>query len=280
MDESRPATGRVWYLTAISVLFVMAYLFPIYWMVATSLKGPGDLLAIPPKVFPWPFDLAAWQQNLTGGGMMLRSILNSTVVALGTTALSFVLGVAAAYGLAQLRGRLSRVLVFFTLAAQLIPGIILAGPFFLALARIGLLDSYVGLILANTTFTLPFAIMVMRPFFLGVPRELPEAALTDGCNQVQALLRIVIPVVRPGLITVGIFNFLSAWGEFQFAYTLTSSETMATATVFINSFQGQYGIQYNALMAASTAVSIPIIIAIVLLQKYVSEGLAAGSVKD
>lgn len=274
-----PYQSRVWVITLIAVIFVVAYLFPIYWMAATSFKSPTDLLSIPPKVIPWPVDFTAWSTNVLGSPTLLRSVLNSTAVALGATLLAFVLGIPAAYGLAKITGRVRQVLVFCTLAAQLVPGIILSGAFFLALATMGMLDSYAGLILANATFTLPFAIMVLRPFFMSIPKEISEAAMIDGCSEFQALLRVCVPVIRPGLITVGIFNFLTAWGEFQFAYTLTNSEQMQTATVFINAFQGQYGIQYNSLMAASTAVSAPIILAVILLQRYIAGGLTAGSLK-
>ena len=146
------------------------------------------------------------------------------------------------------------------LITQLLPAIVIATPLFVAFSKIGLINSYPALILADTTFTLPFAVIVLRPFFLTVPRELEAAAKIDGCNQFDAFWRVILPLVRPGLITVAVFAFLMGWGEFLFALSLTTNETVQPATAALNKFIGQYGTRWNNLMAVSTTIALPIIV--------------------
>jgi multiple sugar transport system permease protein len=166
------------------------------------------------------------------------------------------------------------------LITQLLPAIVIATPLFVLFSRIGLLNSYPALILADTTITLPFAVIILRPFFLTVPSELEAAAKIDGCNQFSAFWRVVLPLVRPGLITVAVFAFLFSWGEFLFALSLNTSENVQPVTVALNKFIGQYGVQWNKLMAVATTIALPIILIFASLQRYIVGGLVAGSVKE
>jgi multiple sugar transport system permease protein len=144
-----------------------------------------------------------------------------------------------------------------------------------------LVDSYAAVILADTTIiTLPFAMIVLRPFFLSVPRDLEDAAMIDGCSRFGAFWRVVLPQVRPGLITVGAIAFLLAWGEFVFGLTLLTSEGLQPVTVALNKFIGQYGTRWNNLMAVSTTIAIPIIVVFASLQRYIVGGLTVGATKE
>ncbi|WP_332632576.1 carbohydrate ABC transporter permease [Halalkalibacter flavus] len=162
----------------------------------------------------------------------------------------------------------------------MLPTIMMAMPLFMLFSQFGLLNNYVTLILANTTSALPFAILVLRPFFLSLPGGLEEAAQIDGCNKFSAFSRVILPCVKPGLLTVGSFSFLFAWGDFLFALTLTSNEKIRPLTVGLYTFSDQYGTEWNNLMAVSTIAALPIIIIFIVLQKYIVSGMTSGAVKD
>lgn len=265
--------------TIIATLFVLVYLFPVYWMVATSFKSSGDIFLIPPKLFPIPPDLTSYNEDVLHNPTLLNVFLNSVIISIGTMLLTLLLGIPGAYGLARLKLRGSGLILLVLLVGQLLPGIVIAGPLFLTYSRIGLLNTHLGLILADTTFTLPFSVIILRPFFLSVPNELEAAAKVDGCTQVGVLWRIVLPYVRPGLITVAAFSFLITWGEFVFALSLNTKANQPV-TVALNNFIGQYGTKWNNMMAVSTVVAFPIILIFASLQRFIVGGLTSGAVKE
>jgi multiple sugar transport system permease protein len=266
--------------TLIGTVFVLAYLFPVYWMVATSLKTSAGIFATPPQVVPSPLVVSAYVDAVINNPLTIRAIANSTIISVGTMAFTLVLAAPAAYGLARLNLRGGPLMTLLLLITQLLPAIVIATPLFVLFSRIGLLNSYPALILADTTITLPFAVIILRPFFLTVPRELEAAAQIDGCTQWGAFWRVVLPLVRPGLLTVGVFAFLFAWGEFLFALSLNTNENVQPVTVALNKFIGQYGTQWNKLMAVATTIALPIIVIFASLQRYIVSGLVAGSVKE
>jgi multiple sugar transport system permease protein len=264
----------------IALLFVLVYLFPVYWMVATSLKTSAAIFATPPQLVPSPPVFTAYSVAVINNPATIRAILNSAIISLGTMALTLVLAAPAAYALARLRLRGGTLITLLLLITQLLPAIVIATPLFVLFSRIGLINSYPALILANTTFTLPFAVIVLRPFFLMVPAELEAAAKIDGCTQWSAFWRVILPLVRPGLVTVAAFAFLMAWGEFLFALALNTNENVQPVTVALNKFIGQYGTQWEKLMAVATTIALPIIAIFAALQRYIVSGLVAGSVKE
>lgn len=265
--------------TGMGVALVSVYLFPVYWMVATSLKSSHDTFAIPPILLPIPIDFSSYATQVVGNSVLLDVILNSLVISVGTMVLTLLLATPGAYALARLRLRGSGLMLLFMLVGQLLPSIVVAGPLFVIFSRIGLLNSHLGLILADTTFTLPFSVIMLRPFFLAVPRELEDAARVDGDSRLGILWRIVIPYVRSGIVTVAAFAFLIAWGEFVFAVSLNPQSTQPV-TVALNKFIGQYGTHWNDLMAVSTVVALPIILIFAALQRFIVGGLTAGAVKE
>jgi multiple sugar transport system permease protein len=272
-------THRRYFKTVIATLFVLAYLFPVYWMVATSLKSGGEIFAIPPKLIPIPPNFAAYSEEVIHNPTLITVLLNSVIISLGTMLLTLMLAVPGAYGLARLKLRGSGLMVLILLIGQLLPSIVIAGPLFAIYTRIGLLNTHAGLILADTTFTLPFSVIILRPFFLSVPGELEAAAKVDGCTQLGVLWRIVLPYVRPGLITVAALAFLIAWGEFVFALSL-NTKTNQPVTVALNNFIGQYDTQWNNMMATSTVAALPIIVIFASLQRFIVGGLTTGAVKE
>lgn len=266
--------------TLLAAIVVGIYLFPIYWMVASSLKTQADIFAKPPQFIPTSPTLEAYREAVFNNDVVLRSILNSTIIGLGATILTLILAPPAAYALARIRPRGSGVVLLALLISQLLPAVVVAGPLFVMFSRIDLINSYQGMIIADVTATLPFAVIILRPYFLTVPRELESASQVDGSTQFGSYFRIVLPLVRPGLVTVAAFSFLIAWGEFIFALSLNLNEKLQPITVATNQFIGQYGTQWNNLMAVATAVAIPIVIVFLALQKYIVGGLMTGATKE
>jgi multiple sugar transport system permease protein len=266
--------------TLIGALFVALFLFPVFWMVSTSLKTPSDIFATPPHLIPTPISFKAYVDAVINNPVIIRAIGSSAIVSLGTMLLTLLLAAPAAYALARLRLPGGALVLLLLLITQLLPSIVIAGPLFVVFSRIGLVNSYPALILADTTITLPFAVIILRPFFLGISRELEAAALVDGSTQLGAFWRIVLPLVRPGLVTVAAFAFLFAWGEFVFALSLNINESVQPVTVALNKTIGQYGTQWNNLMAVSTTVALPIIVIFAGLQRFIVGGLTAGASKE
>lgn len=266
--------------TAIALVFVAIYMFPVYWMVVTSIKTPPAIFASPPQIFPSHPTFEAYRTAVIHNGTVLRSVRNSTIIAVGTTLLTLMLATPAAYALARLRPRGSGAVTLLLLIGQLLPAVVVAGPLFVLFSHIHLINSFQAIILADGTITVPFAVIILRPFFLAVPKELESAALVDGSTRFGAFFRIVLPLIRPGLITVGTLSFLLAWGEFIFALSLNLNEKNAPITVITNSFSGQYGTQWDLMMAVATTVAIPVVAVFVALQRFIVGGLTTGAMKE
>src|SRR5215210_6451028 len=229
--------------TLLGIVIVALYVFPVYWMVATSLKSSKDIFAVPPHLVPSPPTFVAYFSAVIHNPPIHRAIFNSAVISVGTMALTLALALPAAYALARLRLRFAALVMLLLLISQMLPQINLAVPLFVLFKYVGLVNTYQGLILADTVFVLPFAI-ILRPFFLNVPRDLEDAAMVDGCSRPGAFFRVVLPLVVPGLIAVGALAFVLVWGEFVFALTLMTSNDLYPITVSLNRFIGQYGTQW------------------------------------
>jgi multiple sugar transport system permease protein len=266
--------------TLIGGLIVLIFLFPVFWMVSTSLKAPAAIFATPPVLIPSPLIFDAYRDAVVGDAAVVRAIGSSLVISVGTMLLTLVLAAPAAYGLARLRLPGGALMLLLLLITQLLPSIVIAGPLFVLFTRLHLVNSYQALILADTTLTLPFAVIILRPFFLSVPRDLEAAALVDGATRWGSFFRITLPLVRAGLVTVAAFSFLFAWGEFVFALSLTTSEDFQPVTVALNRLIGQYGTQWNSLMAISTTVALPIIAVFAGLQRFIVGGLTTGATRE
>ena len=266
--------------TLVGILIVIVFLFPVFWMVSTSLKSPAAIFATPPTLIPTPLVLDAYRDAVAGDPAVVRAIGTSLVISLGTMLLTLVLAAPAAYALARLRLPGGALVLLLLLITQLLPSIVIAGPLFVLFTRLHLVNSYQALILADTTLTLPFAVIILRPFFLSVPRDLEAAALVDGATRWGSFFRITLPLVRAGLVTVAAFSFLFAWGEFVFALSLTTSEDFQPVTVALNRLIGQYGTQWSSLMAISTTVALPIIAIFAGLQRFIVGGLTTGATRE
>ena len=272
-------SNRRYLSTFLSVLFLALFLFPIYWMIVTSVKPQTEIFAYPPSFFPSEPSWSAWRR-IVGNAAIPRYFLNSLIVGTGTTLLTLALATPAAYGVAHLPLRGKWLLILVSLSSLMFPAIMLATPLFITFSRAGLLDSYVGLVTANTALALPFALVVLRPFFLSLPPQLTEAAKIDGCTAWGAFVRVMLPLATPGLATAGIFTFLFGWNDLVFALTLTNNDSFRPVTAGLWNFIGSSVTDWNAVMAFSTLAMLPPLVIFLFAQRYVVAGLTSGAVKQ
>jgi len=275
----RRARSRRWAKTTLGALFVGVYLFPVYWMVTASVKTQADIRRIPPQLVPLHPDLSTWAERIFGDPRVLHYIANSFIVALGTMALTVVLAAPAAYALASLPLRGKQVLLMLSLSSLMFPAIMLATPLFVIFSRLHLTDSLPGLVFADTTLALPYAIVLLRPMFAAIPPEVTEAAMLDGCNRFTAFVRVVLPLSVPGISTVGVIAFLWGWGDLVFALTLTGEESKRVVTTGLWGFFGANTSDWNGAMAFSTLAMIPPLVVFLFSQYRVTTGSVAGAVK-
>jgi multiple sugar transport system permease protein len=265
-------------LTLIAVAGVALYLFPIYWMIISSLKNSAEIFANPPTLFPRAPSLAALEY-VFGRENVLRYLRNSLAIALPVTLLTVVMGACGGYALSRLRSRLVDVALFAVLMLQVFPDALLATPMFIIFKSLGLLNTLAAVVLATTSKTLAFALIILRPMFRQVPIELEEASMVDGCNRFQTFWRIVLPTMHIPLIVVGALSFVQAYGQFVYALTLLSSQELQPATVGIYSFVGAEYADWHRVMAFSTVFVVPILLLFLVLQRRIVSGLTAGALK-
>ncbi len=276
MTRSSRRTG--WWSYFLLGWFLLFCLLPLAWMVSTSLKPLEDTYVVPPAWWPAHPTLGSYS-NIWRIQSFGTYFLNSCIVAGFTTIASLVLATLAGYGFSRFRFRGARVLMSFTLTTQMFPGVLLVIPYFALSSKVGLFDTYQVLILAYTSFALPFCVWMLKGFFDSVPREVDEAALIDGATRLGTFLRVILPLATPGIIATSIFSFLVAWNEFLFAVALTSSPTMQLVTAGIVSNIGQFRVQWNDLMAAAVVATVPIVVLYAFCERYLVAGLTAGAVK-
>ena len=262
--------------TLIGVLLTALMLFPLYWMLINSFETTQEMFSIPVALFPTHLTINPYISVLQ---TQLPHLATSLLVAGGAALISILIATPAAYALAHFRLRVTLFLVFCLLLTQMIPTVTLATPMFLIFNQFGLLNSYPGLILADTTYAVPFAVLILRTFFLSVPYELAQAAFVDGTGEWGAFVRVILPLITPGVITAGLFAFLFAWGDFIYALTLNTTPDVQPVTLSIYAYIGQYSDFWNSAMAVATLASIPTAILLVLFQRYITAGLTSGAIK-
>lgn len=255
---------------------------PLYVVLSTSLKPLKDVSGlfqwIPREITFAPF-IDIWSTV-----PLARYFQNSLIVTICATACSVVVAVLAAYAIARLPFRGKRPFSLVVLSTQMFPGILFLLPLYLIFTQIRnvtgiqLQGSYLGLIITYMTFTLPFAIWMLTGYFASIPKELEEASMIDGTGRMGALIRVVLPVAKPGIIAVAVYSFISAWGEVLFASVLTNEATK-TLSLGLKSYASESDVFWNQLMAASVVVSLPVLIGFILVQKHLVAGLSAGAVK-
>jgi multiple sugar transport system permease protein len=252
-------------------------LVPFLWFVLTSLKSAAELTAIPPVLIP-SFHPEFYRSALQNYGL-LHYVGNSAIVA-GATALATVtIGSLAAYAIARLNLNWTNFYLLLLLVVSMFPQIAVAGPVWIILDRLGWLNTYHGLVAAYIALSLPLAVWILATFFREVPAEIEEAALIDGCTRSQALVKVVLPLAAPGILTAGLLVFIHAWNEFFFALIIMTDPTVQTLPVGIALFPGEYTMPWGEIAAASTVATIPLVLLTLLFQRGIVRGLSAGAVK-
>ncbi len=261
------------------ILVCIYCLIPFAWMLSTSLKTESEAFRIPPTWIPLEPTIDSYI------GIWVRKnfgiyFLNSTIISLATAILSTFFGALAGYGFSRFLFRGRKFLIGFFLATQMLPGVLLVGPYFKILSRFGLYDTRTGLIIAFLTICLPFSTWMMKGFIDKVPVELDQSAMVDGCSRLGLFFKIVLPIVAPGMVATILFAFLLAWGDLLWALCLTSSENMITVTLGIARTVGEFRIIWPMLMAGSLVGGMPAILLYIFLQRLLVQGLTAGAVKE
>ncbi len=276
--ERRQRMRRIaWNVLGLAVFVVMV--FPVFWMVSTALKPDLEINSLTPTWFSTEPTLDHFRDAMNRP-FFWDTVKNSLIIVSATVVLSMVLAFLAAVALAKYRFTGNKLFVVLMIGVLMIPQTGLVIPLYVVLARYHLTNELTGVILVYMTFLLPFAVWTLRGFVLGIPQELEEAAMVDGSSRLGAFVRILLPLVAPGLVATSIFVFVTAWNEFIFANVILTDQKNHTVTVWLSYWIGSSkNTDYGGLMAASTLVAVPVIIFFLLVQRKIAFGLTAGSVK-
>jgi multiple sugar transport system permease protein len=270
---------------AASVMAVVI-LAPFAWLIISSISPPSELLAVHTHWLPHAPTLSRYRQILSsapGGDNVAANfrlaMVNSFIVASATTVISLAVGTLGGYAFARLRFRLRRTSLFAFLAIYMLPPIALVIPLYLALAALGLLDTKTGLVVTYCSIVTPFCLWTMSNYFLSMPADLEEAARVDGCTRLGALVRVMLPLATPGVLTTAMFGFLLAWDEFLYALIFTSTTNAKTIPVAIAEFTGKFSSDFGLIAAGGMLATIPPLILALAFQRYIVGGLTSGAVK-
>jgi ABC-type glycerol-3-phosphate transport system permease component len=264
------------YVTATVAVIVM--LFPLFWMMSLSFRADTEQFVIPPTLLPAEPVVGNYTRLLqeTNFGWY---VWNSLVIATATVVFTLTIACPGAYALTRFSFLARPVFATGILFIYMFPPMFLGIPLFVIFSSLKLTNSFVGLVLAHTTFALPFLLWMLRDFFLAIPRELEEAALVDGCSRPGALWRVVLPLARPGLIAAGIFAFILSWNDYVYALILMTSESRKTITVGLSLFVESTTIEPGLMTAGGVLVTVPVLVLFMFVQRYLVQGLAAGAIR-
>lgn len=273
MRRSPAATVALYGAAAVVGLFAVA---PFAWMLLTSIKPDADILSRTPVFWPSEPTFSRYGEILDAG--FARALGNSLRVAGATTVAGVAVAALAGYSLARFALPLKRWLLLTVMSMQMFPMVVLIIPLFTVMRRLDLLDSWVGLVLAYLSFTTPLAVWMLKSFLETIPKELEEAAMSDGATRVGAMVRVVLPLAGPGLAATAIFSFIAAWNEFLFALTFVKDESLRTLPVALQSFVGRAQADWGLIMAASVLFTLPVIGFFLAVHRRLVEGMVSGSV--
>jgi multiple sugar transport system permease protein len=263
----------------LAILFGLIFLFPIYWMIQISFKTDGETFAKVLTYFPHEFTIDPWLLNLQNATFLL-SLRNSFINGLLTMGITLLLGIPAAYGMGRYRVPGRNVFLLAFLVTQMLPSSLMLTPMYLIFSKLHLLGTHFAAPIAIAAGAIPFAVVTLRPYFKNVPASLDEAARVDGAGPLTAFLRVMVPTVKTGIITIMVISFLNGWNDLVYSLTFNTSPESRPLTANIYKFQSKYGTKWNAIMAYGTILVVPVILMFIFLQKYIVGGLTAGSVKE
>lgn len=260
------------------VVFLIMVIFPFYWLIITSIKNPADVSLMPTELWPSRFSLDFYANAFVNHHLQTY-LLNSVIVALGAMFTTIIVGFPAAYAFVRINFKFKKFMQNFILVANMFPIIAIVTPMFIIFKNLHLINTRLGLIIPSVITTLPMAIWTLIAFIKTLPYDLEEAAQIDGCNRVQSVFRIILPLTAPGIFTTAIIAFITAWNEFMFALVLVTKDAMRTVPVAISMFPGQFSVPWGDMAAASVVATVPIVIVVLICQKKIVSGLTSGAVK-
>ena len=274
---SRAFRRTGWNIVGIGLFVVMV--FPVFWMISTAFKPDDQINSLTPTWFPGHPTLGHFADAIHTPFFWI-DVKNSVIIVLVTVAISISLAFLAAVALAKYRFTGRKLFIVLMIGIQMLPGAGLIIPIYVVLAQYHQVDKLSGVIVTYLTFALPFSVWTLRGFIIGIPKELEEAAMVDGSTRLGAFVRILLPLVAPGLVATSVFAFITSWNEYIFARILLNDQSKQTLTVWLSYFLGTSRHQdWGALMAGSTLTAIPVVVFFLLVQRRIMFGLTAGAVK-
>ena len=277
MGKVKEKIGSLCCHTYLIILSVVA-LFPLVWVILSSVKGSGELTSNPTSFLPKEFTFINYKNVIDNLGFTVN-IGNSLIIALITTFIAITVSSMAAYGIVRFFPKFGNIMSRVLVTTYMFPPILLAIPYSLVMAKLGLTNTRVGLIIVYLSFSVPYAVWMLVGFFKTVPIGIEEAARVDGANKLVTFVRIVLPLVAPGIVATAIYTFINAWNEFLYSLILINSTNLMTVSVALKSLQGAEILDWGSMMAASTIVVIPSVIFFTFIQRYIAGGMTEGSVK-
>ncbi|MGC5346198.1 carbohydrate ABC transporter permease [Streptomyces sp. DT24] len=273
----RSPLGRIW-PNATAVVLVIAFVFPVYWMFATAFKPTGDIITDNPVWFPTDVTFEHFKTAINAENFwtLVRNSLTVTILAV---VFSLVLALAGSFALARMRFKGRRGFIIGFMLAQMAPWEVMVIAIYLLVRDADMLNSLIPLTCFYTIMVLPLTLLTLRGFVAAVPKELEESAMVDGCTRRQAFVKVILPLLAPGLMSTSMFGFITAWNEFPLVLVLNKDPAFQTLPLWLSQFQTQFGSDWGATMAASTLFAIPILILFVFLQRKAVSGLTDGAVK-
>lgn len=278
MIDRRSPTRRLLEVELPVLLVVLFAIAPYAWMILTSIKPQAELSIWPVQYLPRQATLQHYR-DLISRTSFSGNLGNSMVIACGSALLGLGVSIPAAYAFSRFRFTGRRQLMTAFLVINMFPIVLLIIPLFLLMRTLGLIDTFAGVILGHSTFAIPFAIWMLTSYFNAIPKELDEAAMIDGASRFETIRLVVLPLVMPGVVTAGIYIFITSWNEYLFAMML-SGQAVRTVTVALQLFIGEFTIQWGLLTAGGTLIALPVTILFLFVQKRLVGGLTAGAVKS
>ena len=253
-------------------------IFPLLWIIISSVKGKGELTGNPTAFLPKVVTLEYYRHVIFDLGFIVN-IRNSVIISLATTGIAITISALAAYGIVRFFPKIGTVLSKVLVTTYIFPPILLAIPYSIVMAKLGLTNTRIGLVLVYLSFSIPYAVWLLVGFFKTVPIGIEEAAKIDGANKIQVFMQVVIPLVAPGIVATAIYTFINVWNEFLYSLILINDTSKMTVAVALRSLNGSEILDWGDMMAASTLVVVPSIIFFCLIQNKIAGGLSEGAVK-
>ncbi len=269
-----------WLRTILMAALTLILLLPFFWMISTSFKAPDEIFQQTPQWLPRVFNFNNYQ-GVWSRPYFPAYLLNSVIVSAATMAVSLIIATLCAYGISRFKFKGRTAFSALLIIVQMFPSMLLLIPMYLIMNNLGLMNTHASMIIAYTTFAIPFCTWMLKGYFDTIPVSLEEAARLEGCSRLSILARIVMPLAAPGIVTVAMFAFVLSWQEYMYALTFARTESMRTLTVGISLMQGQHGsVNWGEIMAGSLIACLPGLVLFTYLEKYLVQGFTMGAVKE